>query len=1550
MRHRYIRFFISSTFADMTRERNLLQRIFNKLSAEYARLQWQIEMIDLRWGISQEAGLDNKTMRICKNEIARCQQLSPRPNFIILLGNRYGWTPLPETIKPKDVNDLKMSEEERDLFFNWYRYDTNALPDGEYVLQGRTPPYDDKNKWSNEVEKPISQIFINNDTQGTNNPPETTLDKDKVSRVQLYGVSATEQEIQLGALQVEDADKHVVAYMRNLSEIPLDKESTFADSEIKARQALKDLRKRVTSKLNNNNIYSTDLTYTEYVSPLFDRKFMEEMESRIRKVIEDAITEYNSSSADSENEEHILLAQEEASHFVGRKDVLDKIDDYICDPNEHRPMWIRAHSGCGKSALLAKVAVTYSQTHHVICRFCGLNAQVMDVKGLYNSIDRAIPASSRFSNEVDSMRVNYDFQELKPDGPTLIILDALNQIDDRGDLYFSKLGWLKVNLKPKVKVIISTTDDLKYSNDLSFLCIFNLPDMDFDSELMVADILRSNHRRLTTTQSQFLKSIIARSDHSAIYLRTLGHYLLSVPSWGDIRNVPTDLSSLLRLYISELSQPERHGRELTTAALSLLTYDRLGLSQQEILNMLSMDEQLYDKISKSSFHQIESKSTKQIPMVLWSRLRHDLQPFLRMYSTKGGRLTTFFHSEVRNAIQAILLKKRSDGTDNESFYRSILFNYYAEHTRENDRHALLEVFQSVCYPNSALINSALDYLNHHFHELLCKYQFFPDELLTDFDLLMNLLVGDDRQKIASLKQQMSTLPKDVTKDQLILYIASLPKTSLLYKLAEERIDSHTTMVNLLADHEPPNTTIYALSEVGESPCMSEDGTKVASVLQNGHEVLITDILNPDKSHSMLFKDCVVSLACDDSMRLLLIETKEFCTLLDLQRRDNIFSLQFKENRWITLSNDGSKFAFGNSEGSYLYEISPDAEDENMRCRFLKSYRPALYGRLTPSARYLWLLNKDRSLYREDVTEGITTYFNNIRFLDKENNVVEGLLSDENAIIINCMDNSCVCYYGRNAVKILYNNGFFYTSYHFVYPGGSDLNINYNVVLSNDNRYVYYYEGLYCSVFRLNENGDEFIVQNYIAPQCVNRELTLALIDNQIVDFRSQMRRYVSSDGNVGGINSLSSSYNGNYAVISTGMNVGMEHRLELLKIIDGVQEEWQPPFSTRDYLFILSSCASPDGRLMAASSVADTTDTTKESGYELILYSEAEHRPIANCPTGLGGCMSTRFSNDSNYLVAMRGDYIADIDPMIFVMDKAGKQLFNYEPPTWKETCFLNLMITEDNHYMISPSFEKYWVLNLLSGKQVSIGEQKHFPYESSIGMGQAHIGIVFLPLPGSPILSYDKEKESIIICCLNEKKVSMIKSDMLPVATSPSGLRLYLKDKDNKLYVSGLLKDRNPQHLIDDVLCVIPALDDNHVYIVMTDYTILLYNVAKKITEQKAYRGITSHHQACAKGLYLVNERGEAALFQPREDLEVNIPAVTTFVRRWNLNTKKQESPSAICPMCGGRIELDEQMGKKMKETRTKMNLPDWDAPHLKGHYCPHCKAKLTYNPYIIK
>ena len=69
---RTFRVFVSSTFEDLKAERDALQRdVFPKLRTLCEQHGARFQAIDLRWGVRDEAALDQQTMAICLREIQR---------------------------------------------------------------------------------------------------------------------------------------------------------------------------------------------------------------------------------------------------------------------------------------------------------------------------------------------------------------------------------------------------------------------------------------------------------------------------------------------------------------------------------------------------------------------------------------------------------------------------------------------------------------------------------------------------------------------------------------------------------------------------------------------------------------------------------------------------------------------------------------------------------------------------------------------------------------------------------------------------------------------------------------------------------------------------------------------------------------------------------------------------------------------------------------------------------------------------------------------------------------------------------------------------------------------------------------------------------------------------------------------------------------------------------------------------------------------------------------------------------------------------------------
>jgi WD40 repeat protein/Flp pilus assembly protein TadD len=228
------RVFISSTFSDLKAERNALQAyVFPRLRELCEQHGSRFQPIDLRWGVSEEASLDQQAMNICLGEVDRCQKISPRPNFIVLLGNRYGWMPPPAQIPKKEYQAIQtqVSQEEEALLKDWYKLDTNAL-DPEYRLQPRKKgkKYEKYADWQ-PVEAELQRILAD---------AVARLPMDEKRKL-VYQASATHQEIQAGALEQKDAPEHVFCFFRDIPGLPKTFSKPAYDEILTARLKLEPL-------------------------------------------------------------------------------------------------------------------------------------------------------------------------------------------------------------------------------------------------------------------------------------------------------------------------------------------------------------------------------------------------------------------------------------------------------------------------------------------------------------------------------------------------------------------------------------------------------------------------------------------------------------------------------------------------------------------------------------------------------------------------------------------------------------------------------------------------------------------------------------------------------------------------------------------------------------------------------------------------------------------------------------------------------------------------------------------------------------------------------------------------------------------------------------------------------------------------------------------------------------------------------------------------------------------------------------------------------------
>lgn len=119
---------------DTTMERNTLMAKCYPRIKDYCREKHGLEfqVVDMRWGVRDEATDDHMTTELCMREIKNCQRLSMGPNFIVFLGQKYGYRPIPTYIVSSELQliceELTSMGVDRALLDLWYKKDSNAVP------------------------------------------------------------------------------------------------------------------------------------------------------------------------------------------------------------------------------------------------------------------------------------------------------------------------------------------------------------------------------------------------------------------------------------------------------------------------------------------------------------------------------------------------------------------------------------------------------------------------------------------------------------------------------------------------------------------------------------------------------------------------------------------------------------------------------------------------------------------------------------------------------------------------------------------------------------------------------------------------------------------------------------------------------------------------------------------------------------------------------------------------------------------------------------------------------------------------------------------------------------------------------------------------------------------------------------------------------------------------------------------------------------------------------------------------------------------------------
>ena len=644
------RLFVSSTFQDLVEERTALQEDALPRLRDLCRDRGvRLQVVDLRWGVTADVALDQRTMEVCLQEIERCQQASPWLNMLVLLGDRYGWRPLPAMLPATGAVQLwrAFSADEERRFARWYQLDENARPPA-YRLLPRIRGDGPRTEATWATDEPLLRATLE----------EATGDLPAEVRRDLLG-SATEREITRGVFAAPP-ESAVHCYVREcgppgpgaVDRGYVDGEGGVPDSV--AARALADLKGRL-GRAPNVRLRTARTTWQDGRPAGSPRPWLGALVyADLAEVIEQRVAlEAARDPVIREAEQHRAAADDRRRDFTGRVDELHDVVGSVLAGG--RPAVVTGPSGSGKSALLAEAAARMSGPNEegplVVLRLIGATSDSTDertlVAGLCREIDvrRRHPAG-RLPDDLQGLAAAL-LQRLRAvaEGRQLVlVIDALDQL--RGQA--RPLGWMPAVLPSHVGVLLSTSSDewlAEQRRRFGAVSHWALEPMRPQVAMeLLAHWLTRARRRLTAAQEEVLLGAF-RPTGLPLHLRLCFEQARRWASYDAAPgSLPADPWALVQERLDTLGAD--HGRILVAHATEYLSAAREGLAEDEMIDVLSADTAVRDEQRALSPH---SPATEALPPVVWYRLAGDLRPYLADRDALGGPVLGFYHRLVAEA-------------------------------------------------------------------------------------------------------------------------------------------------------------------------------------------------------------------------------------------------------------------------------------------------------------------------------------------------------------------------------------------------------------------------------------------------------------------------------------------------------------------------------------------------------------------------------------------------------------------------------------------------------------------------------------------------------------------------------------------------------------------------------------------------------------------------------------------------------------------------------------------------------------------------------------
>jgi WD40 repeat protein len=753
---RQLLIFVSSTFLDTNRERNILHaKILPDLQKKAILQDIQVILYDMRFGVKDENTLDHMTWISCRDAIDQCYEGSDGLFFLSLQADRYGYLPLPKYLDQETFLNAKSGQETTEsnseaiqLLEKWYILDKNHCPP-RYELKNLRS-LDDSTYWKHVLPclrdsvldsvafdrlqaLPDENLLINRSVTEWETLYGFSLDKERC-----YWLQRPFNKDALRAFKDHPSCwKLTDRYSNPSSAMKLEILTTKMKGYMKPYQQI-ELSPDLITPENYCNEENPD-SCVEYLKE-WERVTRCCLETELEKII------FQQKEWKDSNElkfgipidhleeifHHCQMAEDKARHFFGREELLESAKKMISIQTRNSneilsgiDLALIGKSGCGKTALMSKLALADNSSFaadekHIptIIRFCGTSKFSLTGIKLLQSICLQILIAHRVTKDELKQRLStfpdqdYKgavqlFQRLISKYPIFLFIDSLDQLENVYEER-SQLSFLR-EIRPHnhSRIIVSSLPDEydengkpgKYFYQCEMTLITNrVPILEvgmMDQSEQIQFTMKSllHARKRSLTDDQWAVTLAAVShEPTVLYINLAMEVICQWKSFEKESFLKPTVKGLIHQIFDELEKS--YGKEFTSIAFAMITFSRAGVNDLEMQNLLSLHEGVLNEVFQYS-------TLHCFPMHVWLRLKGVIK---NLVAEKESHCIKWYHRQLWETASERYY-------DKEKQCHEIMGRYFCNLVPENTK-KLKEIYEQFLVLNgtsvwnpSSIVNS-----------------------------------------------------------------------------------------------------------------------------------------------------------------------------------------------------------------------------------------------------------------------------------------------------------------------------------------------------------------------------------------------------------------------------------------------------------------------------------------------------------------------------------------------------------------------------------------------------------------------------------------------------------------------------------------------------------------------------------------------------------------------------------------------------------------------------------------------------------------------------